>query len=220
MLLRRLRPRRRQRRPRLAVLHRRRRRPVAAPRHRRLDEHLGPGQAGDRAGPRLLPGRRQRARDRLRPRLRRRGRPDRLSRRALRRARHAVPRVVRRHAHGDGDDAHGRLRSSAIEAAELGLGEPAPSPPTSSSERVVDGRRRASRRSRPTSCSSTSARCTAPWRSWACATPSAPAPSCARSAIHQASFHEFIDGMRTKGLTKALQERDEPFGDYRTTEPH
>ena len=35
---------------------------------------------------------------------------------------------------------------------------------------------------------------------------------------HQASFHEFIDGMRTKGLTKALQDRDAPFGDYRTTE--
>jgi enoyl-CoA hydratase len=39
-------------------------------------------------------------------------------------------------------------------------------------------------------------------------------------ATHQASFREFIDGMRTKGLTKALQDRDEPFGDYRTTESH
>ena len=36
----------------------------------------------------------------------------------------------------------------------------------------------------------------------------------------QPSFLEFIEGMRTKGLTKALQERDEPFGDYRTVEPH
>jgi enoyl-CoA hydratase len=36
----------------------------------------------------------------------------------------------------------------------------------------------------------------------------------------QPSFHEFIEGMRRKGLTKALQERDEPFGDYRTAEPH
>lgn len=36
----------------------------------------------------------------------------------------------------------------------------------------------------------------------------------------QESFHEFIDGMRAKGLTKALSERDEPFGDYRTTEDH
>lgn len=36
----------------------------------------------------------------------------------------------------------------------------------------------------------------------------------------QPSFVEFIEGMRAKGLTKALQERDEPFGDYRTIEPH
>ncbi|MGK2947968.1 MAG: enoyl-CoA hydratase-related protein [Acidimicrobiales bacterium] len=36
----------------------------------------------------------------------------------------------------------------------------------------------------------------------------------------QESFQEFITGMREKGLTKALQERDEPFGDYRTVEPH
>jgi enoyl-CoA hydratase len=32
---------------------------------------------------------------------------------------------------------------------------------------------------------------------------------------HQASFHEFITKMRG-GLTQALQERDKPFGDYRT----
>ncbi len=32
----------------------------------------------------------------------------------------------------------------------------------------------------------------------------------------QESFEEFIDKMRTQGLTKALQERDAPFGDYRT----
>jgi enoyl-CoA hydratase len=38
--------------------------------------------------------------------------------------------------------------------------------------------------------------------------------------IHQESFEVFIDEMRTQGLTKALQHRDEPFGDYRTTEPH
>ncbi len=36
----------------------------------------------------------------------------------------------------------------------------------------------------------------------------------------QASFQEFIEGMRSKGLTKALSERDEPFGDYRTAEEH
>jgi enoyl-CoA hydratase len=32
----------------------------------------------------------------------------------------------------------------------------------------------------------------------------------------QESFQEFITEMRSKGLTKALTERDEPFGDYRT----
>jgi enoyl-CoA hydratase len=34
--------------------------------------------------------------------------------------------------------------------------------------------------------------------------------------IHQESFEVFLDEMRTKGLTAALQHRDEPFGDYRT----
>jgi enoyl-CoA hydratase len=34
---------------------------------------------------------------------------------------------------------------------------------------------------------------------------------------HQKSFHEFIGKMR-QGLTQALQERDAPFGDYRTAE--
>lgn len=34
--------------------------------------------------------------------------------------------------------------------------------------------------------------------------------------IHQESFEVFLDEMRTKGLTAALQRRDEPFGDYRT----
>lgn len=38
--------------------------------------------------------------------------------------------------------------------------------------------------------------------------------------IHQESFEVFLDDMRTKGLTTALQKRDEPFGDYRTVEPH
>ncbi len=38
--------------------------------------------------------------------------------------------------------------------------------------------------------------------------------------IHQESFEVFLDEMRSKGLTAALQHRDEPFGDYRTTEPH
>ncbi len=36
--------------------------------------------------------------------------------------------------------------------------------------------------------------------------------------IHQESMQIFINEMRTKGLTTALQQRDEPFGDYRTAE--
>ena len=35
---------------------------------------------------------------------------------------------------------------------------------------------------------------------------------------HQKSMHEFIKRVREGGLTSALQERDQPFGDYRTTE--
>ena len=39
-------------------------------------------------------------------------------------------------------------------------------------------------------------------------------------ATHQQSFRTFIEEMRSKGLTKALTERDAPHGDYRTSEPH
>jgi enoyl-CoA hydratase len=39
-------------------------------------------------------------------------------------------------------------------------------------------------------------------------------------AIHQEGFQAFITKAREMGLVDALQERDEPFGDYRTTEPH
>jgi enoyl-CoA hydratase len=35
---------------------------------------------------------------------------------------------------------------------------------------------------------------------------------------HQRSMHEFMTKAREQGLTKALQQRDEPFGDYRTKE--
>jgi enoyl-CoA hydratase len=34
--------------------------------------------------------------------------------------------------------------------------------------------------------------------------------------IHQPTMHSFITKMRSEGLTTALQERDAPFGDYRT----
>jgi enoyl-CoA hydratase len=36
----------------------------------------------------------------------------------------------------------------------------------------------------------------------------------------QPSFRQFIEEELPKGLTKALQQRDEPFGDYRTSTPH
>ena len=35
---------------------------------------------------------------------------------------------------------------------------------------------------------------------------------------HQKSMHEFLANIQAKGLTTALQERDAPFGDYRTEE--
>ena len=35
---------------------------------------------------------------------------------------------------------------------------------------------------------------------------------------HAGAMREFIDAARERGLTSALQERDAPFGDYRTTE--
>ena len=35
---------------------------------------------------------------------------------------------------------------------------------------------------------------------------------------HQKSMHEFLKQTREKGLTRALQERDQPFGDYRVKE--
>ncbi len=37
-------------------------------------------------------------------------------------------------------------------------------------------------------------------------------------AIHQPTFSDFIDGMRSGGLTQALSARDEPFGDYRASD--
>jgi enoyl-CoA hydratase len=37
---------------------------------------------------------------------------------------------------------------------------------------------------------------------------------------HAGSMREFVTAAREKGLTTALQERDAPFGDYRTREPH
>src|SRR5689334_16604054 len=39
-------------------------------------------------------------------------------------------------------------------------------------------------------------------------------------AIHQPTMQAFIAKVRAEGLTTALQERDAPFGDYRTVEEH
>jgi enoyl-CoA hydratase len=39
-------------------------------------------------------------------------------------------------------------------------------------------------------------------------------------AIHQPTMKAFISKVRSEGLTTALQERDAPFGDYRTVEEH
>jgi enoyl-CoA hydratase len=39
-------------------------------------------------------------------------------------------------------------------------------------------------------------------------------------AIHQESFKAFLADAQENGLTAALSHRDDPFGDYRTTEPH
>jgi enoyl-CoA hydratase len=36
--------------------------------------------------------------------------------------------------------------------------------------------------------------------------------------MHQKSMHEFLTQTQEKGLTGALQDRDQPFGDYRTTD--
>jgi enoyl-CoA hydratase len=35
--------------------------------------------------------------------------------------------------------------------------------------------------------------------------------------MHQRSMHEFLAQTQDRGLTGALQDRDQPFGDYRTT---
>ena len=84
---------------------------LAASRRRRLVQDLGPRQAGDRAGPRLVPRGRERARRGVRSRLRRGGRAVRLSAGAPDEpAGHAVPSVARRPAQRDGAPAHGRLR--------------------------------------------------------------------------------------------------------------
>ena len=72
-----------------------------------------------------------------------RGRADGLPGGALRRARHALPRLVPRHAPGDGDDGHRRL-DQRHRGRGRGLGQQARSRPTSSTSETVEVRRSAS----------------------------------------------------------------------------
>jgi enoyl-CoA hydratase len=39
-------------------------------------------------------------------------------------------------------------------------------------------------------------------------------------ATHTESMKKFVSGIQSSGLRAALDERDTPFGDYRTSEPH
>ena len=188
---------------------------VAAPRHRRLDEHLGSRQAGDRAGARLLP-RGRRASSRPGCDLVYMAEDAQMGYPAVR---FGVPDMhfhpwFLGHAQGDGDDAHRRLDLRRRgRRARVG-------------ERRVPGRRarrarargRAAHRDGPARAAAAQQARRAPpdGRAWACAPASAPAPSCARSGTHTKAMRQFIGEHRAKGLTGALQERDAPFGDYRT----
>ena len=214
VLLGRLRPRRRQRGPRVPALHGAGRGPVAPPRHRDVDGHLGPAEAGDRPGARLLPGRRQRAGHRVRPRLRGRRRQDGLPGGALRRARHAVPRLAARHAGRHGDDGHRRLDLRARRPC-ASAGPTGPSPrPTSTREVLAVAQRIALL---PPDIVQLNKRTVHRAMDHMGLRPSIRAGTdiCALG-IHQESIEVFLDEMREKGLTAALQQRDEPFGDYRT----
>jgi enoyl-CoA hydratase len=64
---------------------------------------------------------------------------------------------------------------------------------------------------------STSAACTGRWRSWACARPSAPAPTCRRwpSRPNQQGLHDALPARWRQSVSGLLSERDAPFGDYR-----
>ena len=108
---------------------------------------------------------------------------------------------------------------SGVEAVRARLGQPGVSRPTSSTTRCSRSPS-ASRRSRPTSCSSTSASCTARWRSWACAPAIRAGTELCALGTHTESMKKFVSGIQSSGLRAALDERDTPFGDYRTSEPH
>ena len=162
---------------RVSLLHRGRRRDVVTPRGRGLVAHLGPRQAGDRAGARLRDGGRHRARGRLRPRVRRRGRAAQLPRRAGGQpARLPVPRLAGRHAAGDGADADRRC-DRRTRGGPHRHGQPRVSRGRARARDAGDGRARGVDPD-ATCCRSTSAPCTGRWSSRACARRRAPARSC------------------------------------------
>ena len=158
----------------------------------------------------------ERARDRLRPRLHGRGRADGLPRGALRRARHALPPVVPRHAQGDGDDAHRRL-DLGRRGGRARAGPTRRSRPTSSTTRVLEVARRIAmvppellqlnKRVVHRQMDAMGLRAGIRAGTELCAL-----------GTHTKTMREFVGAAREKGLTDALQERDAPFGDYRTTE--
>ena len=180
-----------------------------------LDEHLGPRQAGDRAGAQLLPRRRDRARHRVRPRLRRRGRADRLPRGALRHARHAVPRVDDGDAHRHGADAH-RRRHERHRSRRVRVRQPRVSRSTSS--RSACSRSRSASRPIPTDIVQINKRTVrrAMENMGMRESIRAGIPLCARP---RAPRHSRLHARADRGSHgSALQKRDAPFGDYRTAE--
>ena len=85
---------------------------------------------------------------------------------------------------------------------------------------VARGRRSASRRCRPSSCSSTSASCTARWTPWACAPASAPAPSCARSARTPRPWRDFVGATSRTRASPARSPSATPSSATTARNPH
>ncbi|GAA4552692.1 hypothetical protein GCM10023175_46910 [Pseudonocardia xishanensis] len=142
-----------------------------------LPGDLGPPQAGDRRGARLL-HRGCHADVRVRrPHDRRRGREDRRARPATgRRLHRAAVGPARRTETGEGAGVPARQRDRRPHRGRVGLGQPRRAPPRTSSGPSRRWRP-AWRGSRPTSCASRSCRSTARWTPWVCAPPP---PRCPR----------------------------------------
>ena len=164
---------------------------MVAARRRGVVAAVGPRQAGDRAGARLRDGRGHRARCRLRPRLRRRGRAVQLPGGARAQpARLPVPPLAGRHACGDGAHAHRRRRRRARGGAHR-HGQPGVPRGRPRTRDAGDGGS-GWRRSRATSCRSTSGPCTGRWSSRACAPRRARVPSSRDWPSNLESTREFF----------------------------